>query len=62
MAKFEKGDVVINTEDVNTGFFDSIKKGTEGVVISTGLFSSKVEVKFDNGEKATCDESKLRKL
>ena len=54
MSDLHKGDRVIATEGVHTGFFASVEKGTKGVVadVESGFFGDDTyEVHWESGTK-----------
>lgn len=57
----EKGDPVIATKKISTGFFGSVDKGTEGVIVDCGHWTTWYEVAFDSHDKPVrCDEDEIR--
>jgi hypothetical protein len=60
---FREGDRVIAAEGIGGMIFDTVPKGTQGVVAAVrGFISSSYEVHFDNGRTETVRESQIAKL
>lgn len=62
MAKFEKGERVELTQNLQEGLFGTIPSGTQGVVreLTGGTFSAQsYRVKFNSGEEQWVDEKHL---
>jgi hypothetical protein len=56
----DKGDRVIATDDISTGIFASVRKGTKGVITDTGGFlKTWYEVSFDGDDPVRCDEDDI---
>ncbi|WP_201613258.1 hypothetical protein [Gulosibacter hominis] len=60
----ERGDQVIAVQDISTGFFGSVRKGTTGVIVAVkGFFTTRYDVAFEDGQTVEdVNESAIRRI